>query len=167
MTSRVYSQLYEGLSDEGKKRYRAKLDFVGPDVADPYTYECSTNADDNVFPEVEYPDLYHYPVFGERSKSRNKRRTEGLQEPTRLPVFYGWLGWSSGRIQCYTGRQKAICQGQSSALTIRVSRFIATLGCSRDQRHDYLCPLHMHGWVRRSLFPHCRTFVCPGVQVKV
>ena len=35
MTSRVYS--YEGLSDEGKKRYRAKLDFVGPDVVDLYT----------------------------------------------------------------------------------------------------------------------------------
>ena len=62
MTSRVYSLLYEGLSDEGKKKSRAKLDFVGPDVVDPYAVECSTNADDNVFPEVEYPNLYHYLV---------------------------------------------------------------------------------------------------------
>ena len=42
----MHSQLYEGLSDEGKKRYGAKLDFVGPDVVDPYTLECSTYVDD-------------------------------------------------------------------------------------------------------------------------
>ena len=57
MTSRKYSDYYEGLEKNVQGRYRFKLGLVGQNLHDPYTFEPDPDPDPDstdAMPEIKY-----------------------------------------------------------------------------------------------------------------
>ena len=50
--------------EKAGKRYREKLAFIGQGVKDPYVFleSLDSASDEDVFPEIEYPDIYNYLI---------------------------------------------------------------------------------------------------------
>jgi len=57
---RKYSDYYHELESSMKARYLEKLDSIGQNVSDPYSFESGTGTTD--MPEIEYPDIYNFLV---------------------------------------------------------------------------------------------------------
>ena len=60
MASRL-SSVYLGLDYTAKKRYKEKLELIGPGTVDPYTIRpiaTMKECDRSLFPPVGFPDLY-------------------------------------------------------------------------------------------------------------
>ena len=56
---RKYSDYYEQLQDDVKKRYNDKLSSIGEGVDDPYTFSSGLGITDDM-PNIEYPDIYNF-----------------------------------------------------------------------------------------------------------
>ena len=54
---RMFFSYYFQLEETAKERYRAKLDRIGPNTDDPYTFTSGTRITD-AMPAIEYPDIY-------------------------------------------------------------------------------------------------------------
>ena len=61
MSKRKFSSYYFQLEETAKERYRAKLDRIGPNTDDPYTFTTGTRVKD-AMPAIEYPDIYNYLI---------------------------------------------------------------------------------------------------------
>ena len=56
---RKYSEYYEQLQNDVKKRYNDKLSSIGEGVDDPYTFSYGLEITDDM-PNIEYPDIYNF-----------------------------------------------------------------------------------------------------------
>ena len=59
MIVRRYSTYFEQLEKHVKDRYIEKLNYIGPEVVDPYAMSVPASPCSDSLPEVEYPDIYN------------------------------------------------------------------------------------------------------------
>ena len=82
---RKFSEYYEQLDKYTKERYEEKLNYIGPEVDDPYILPIPAVSCSEFLADVEYPDIYNYlintlsPVTKEELKAYKsfKYRTAG------------------------------------------------------------------------------------------
>ncbi len=88
MTSRKYSEYYEGLEKNVQDRYRLKLGLVGQNLHDPYTFEPDPDSTD-AMPEIEFPDIYIINTPSPYTKEELKayKSLEGYKY-----LIAGWVG---------------------------------------------------------------------------
>ena len=60
---RTFSQYYAQLEPHAKQRYKKKLDSIGRQVDDPYTFGTGLKITEaQCLPDIEYPDIYNFLI---------------------------------------------------------------------------------------------------------
>ena len=62
MAGRKFSEYYDQLDKYTKERYEEKLNYIGPEVDDPYILPIPAVSCSEFLPDVEYPDIYNYLI---------------------------------------------------------------------------------------------------------
>ena len=87
---RTYSQYYQELEEDAKKRYNIKLDIVSEKLNDPYTLSTEMITP-QALPDVQYPDIYNYLI-----STPSVYTKEYLKAYKSLEVYKyllaGWVG---------------------------------------------------------------------------
>ena len=84
---RMYSDYYEQLEDNDKKRYNDKLNSIGKEVDDPYTFCSGLGITDDVH-NIEYPDIYiNTPSPYTKEELKAYKSLEGYKY-----LVAGWVG---------------------------------------------------------------------------
>jgi hypothetical protein len=60
--SRTFSEYYNGLKEDAKRRYVEKLDSISTEMNDPYTFPPNMIRPADSFPDLQYPDIFNYLV---------------------------------------------------------------------------------------------------------
>ena len=99
---RRYSNYYEQLEDNVKKRYNDKLDTIGLEVDDPYTF--SSGHTDGV-PKIEYPDIYNFLINTPSPYTKEEHKAYKSLDGYKY-LLAGWVGDMS--VHCVTVGEKMI-----------------------------------------------------------
>ena len=81
------------MDEKAGRRYREKFAFIGQGVKDPYVFleSLDSASDKDVFPEIEYPDIYNYLINAPGPYTlRELKAYKSLEGYTFL--VGGWVG---------------------------------------------------------------------------
>ena len=93
---RTYSQHYQELEEDAKKRYNTKLDIISEKLDDPYSLSALTITPQNL-PDVQYPDIYNYLI-----NTPNTYTKDDLKSYKSLDAYkYLLSGWVGDLSVCY------------------------------------------------------------------
>lgn len=88
--TRKYSDYYEQLETDVKKRYQEKLDSIGERVDDPYTFDSGPQGIGTV-PDIEYPDIYNFLINTPSPYTKEELKAYKSLEGYKYLVA-GWVG---------------------------------------------------------------------------
>ena len=101
---RTYSQHYQELEENAKKRYNTKLDIISEKLDDPCTLYTPTTPQN--LPDVQYPDIYNQLI-----NTPNTYTKDDLKSYKSLDAYkYLLAGWVGDVSVCYVedGDEKVI-----------------------------------------------------------
>ena len=92
LESRKFSEYYAQLELDAKQRYQEKLDSIGRQVDDPYTFGTGLRITEAQFvPDIEYPDIYNFlintPSLYMKEELKPYKSLEGYKY-----LLAGWVG---------------------------------------------------------------------------
>ena len=90
--ARKFSKYFNELDGTAKKRYLEKLHSVGENIDDPYTLNWKeTPAADDLWPSIEYPDIYNYLVNTPSPYTKEELKAYKSLDGYKYLVS-GWVG---------------------------------------------------------------------------
>ena len=90
--AKKFSKYFNELDGTAKKQYLEKLHSVGENIDDPYTLNWKeTPAADDLWPSIEYPDIYNYLVNTPSPYTKEELKAYKSLDGCKYLVS-GWVG---------------------------------------------------------------------------
>lgn len=89
---RKFSQYYAQLESHAKQRYKEKLDGIGRQVDDPYTFGTGLKITEaQSLPDIEYPDIYNFLINTPSPYTKEELKAYKSLEGYKY-LLAGWVG---------------------------------------------------------------------------